>query len=56
MVDCQTKMSFEVYDDISYKILPGRATAIQTKTIETSMVNDGSNNPKHLEQIELTVG
>lgn len=51
-----TKMSFEVYDDISYKILSGRVTAIQTKTIEALMGNDGSNNPKLLEQIELTVG
>lgn len=49
-------MSFEVYDDITYTILSGRVTAIQTKTIEASMGNDGSNNPKLLEQIELTVG
>lgn len=49
-------MSFEVYDDISYKILCGRVTAIQTNTIEASMGNDSSNNPKLLEQIELTVG
>lgn len=51
-----TKMSFEVYDDISYKILCGRVTAKQTKTIEASMGSDGSNNPKLPEQIELTVG
>lgn len=51
-----TKMSFEVYDDISYKILSGRVTAIKTKTIEASMRNDGLNIPKLLEQIELTVG
>lgn len=49
-------MPFKCMTIFLMKILSGRVTAIQTKTIVSSMGNDGSNNPKLLEQIELTVG